>query len=120
MNHSIVRKVLRDRAHIGTEQVEPPILTKRNIQDADLKDVTDACPTHEDRAGQDVIARPSFDFLMNLLKVRQYLEAGRLRGHPFRIARDTFDGDTVAGIAHPDRFQSAIEIAPMNGVRRGL
>ena len=100
-----IRKILRERPHVGSKGIPAPVLSQRNIDDADLEGVTRMGILYRDRASvnviADILARPA----MNLEVLRQNLKTETV-GRQFRLrSRDRVYGDLVAGFYDKDRRQ---------------
>src|SRR5262245_33608137 len=112
----VVGEVLRQRTAVRAEQIEAPVLAQHDVVDLYLEHVADGGSANEDRPGEDVVAGAALHALMDVLQLRQDLEAAPLRRHPFRIARHALDHDDVAGIDGQHRLERGIEEAPVNRV----
>ena len=67
-----------------------------DILNAHFKDIANRSSAHENRPGEDVVAAAARCVAVNVRELGQDFKAARFGRHPFGIARNAFDGDTIA------------------------
>ena len=103
MQQAFVRKVFRQGAGQGANDVVAPVLAELHVDDPDLENIARPCALDGDRSGQNMAGQYRLAFAMQFRQFGQNLKVG-LR-HDIGTARHALDRHLIARFYLADRRQ---------------